>query len=50
MNISPQFGSVCIFLTKGGFVPILKELSATFMPVIEIDSITGKESPHQSGD
>jgi hypothetical protein len=28
----------------------LKELTASFVPVIEIDSVTGKEPSHQRGD
>ena len=50
MNIPHQFKQISIFLTEDGFIPILKELSASFVPVIEINSISGQESSHQGGD
>jgi hypothetical protein len=42
MNIPHQFKQISIFLAEDGFIPILKELSAAFMPVIEVYSITGQ--------
>jgi hypothetical protein len=49
MYISNQFPQIGIFLTDNGFIPILKEKSMTFVPVIEIDRVSGQQSSHQSG-
>jgi len=49
MNIANQFPQIGIFLTDNRFVPILKKLAVTFVPAVEADRVSSKESSHQPG-
>lgn len=46
VNISYQFQKVAFFLAKDGFVPVLEQPTASFMPSVKPDGITGEEPPH----
>lgn len=49
MNISNQFEKVGILFTNNRFVSILKQMSRTFVPEVEVDGIAGEKSAHQGG-
>jgi hypothetical protein len=49
MDIANQFLQVGILLADDGFVAILKQMAITDMATIEIDHISGEESPHAGG-
>jgi hypothetical protein len=48
VNIANQFPQIGVFLANNRFVPILKEMPVAFVPPIETDCISGKQSSHQA--
>ena len=41
MDIADEFQEIRIFFADDGFIPVLEEMAAPFMPLIEGDSMAG---------
>ena len=41
MDIADKFQEIRIFFADDGFIPVLEEMAAPFMPLIEGDSMAG---------
>ena len=39
-----------VFLAKDGFIAILKQMTITAMPAIEVDRVSGQKPPHDCCD
>jgi hypothetical protein len=46
MDVADKFQKIPIFLADNGFVTILEEMAAAFMPLVESDRIAGHEPAH----